>query len=346
MQSALAIDFESSLSRLVSDPTDQDLALKVLEQSANPTNALRLFNEASRIRDESIGRDFWWTAGISQVMPCALDPLCTYCQSFYKSKTLLEDIVAAAKTIAGFGFQHMHLSGGANLQGYNAEALEMVQAIRAACDIDIEVNLGPSLDRAGVLALKEAGVTNIASSIEVLNQDLFAKFKPGDSREKRIGLMSICEEEGVWIKGMILVGLGESLKDRLDHLYFLRGYKRMRDVRLSRYFPFPGVTSGGERCSPWETARMVAMARILMPNADIGLANGNGTDDLPLCILAGGGNQVGGAMVSLRGMRDAPPPSAIVVKVNDRVTVVNRIPLISSYLRGMGFDVRFRRYSC
>lgn len=336
--------FEFALDRFLSNPDDRDLAVHVLGASAEPAHALRLFAEASRVRDETIGRDLWWTAGISAVMPCLLEPLCQYCTFFTKRRSPLGDVVAAARAIAELGFCHMHLSGGANLEGYDVEALEMVRAIRTVCQMDLEVNLGPSLSREGVRALKAAGVVNIASSIEVLNSALFARFKPGDSMEKRIELMRICEEEGVWIKGMVLVGLGETLEDRLDHLYFLRGFKRMRDVLVSRYYPFPGLTSGSERCSPWETARLVAIARILMPTADIGLAAGNSPDDLPLWIAAGGGNSIGGAMANTKGARDERIPGAVIVPANERMVVVNRMPVVSSFLRGMGFNVRFRRY--
>ena len=54
---------------------------------------------------------------------------------------------------------------------------------------------------------------------------------------------------------LMLVGLGESNRERLELLYFLRQFGRMRELRLSRHRP----VLAGERCSPWETARLVAM---------------------------------------------------------------------------------------
>ena len=86
----------------------------------------------------------------------------------------------------------------------------MVEAMRAVSDIDIEVNLGPSITRETVRKLKELGVCSITSSLETFNEEMFKAAKPGDSLEKRKELLEICEAEGMATRGMMLVGLGES----------------------------------------------------------------------------------------------------------------------------------------
>lgn len=335
--------FQEDLAQFFKDPADQALARHILEASAKPANALRLFAEACALRDSVLGNNLWWSAGISAVLPCSITPRCTYCTFFNKEKPLLEDIVTAATMIAGLGIHQMHLSGGTKPHGYDAEVLEMVRAVKRVCDVSLTVNFGPSFTREGVRQLQAAGVTTVTSSIEVLNAELFARFKPGDSREQRIELMRFCEEEGLWIKGMMLLGLGETLSDRIEHLYFLRQFTKMKELHLSRYNPFPGIASGGERCSPWEIARMTSLARILMPHIDIGISAGNGPDDIPLWYAAGGGNHIFGALASMKGLREKHIAGMVDMPINARVAVVNRMPLVAAYLRGMGVSARLRR---
>jgi biotin synthase len=335
--------FHDALARFLKDPEDQDLALRILQSSTVPSNALRLFCVACDLRDAAIGKELWWSAGISAVLPCAITPRCTYCTFFNKEKPALDDIVIAAKMIAELGIHQMHLSGGTKPHGYDDIVFDMVRAVKKACDVSLTVNFGPSFTRSGVRQLKKEGVTTITSSIEVLNADLFAKFKPGDSLNQRIELIQFAEDEGLFIKGMMLVGLGETLRDRIDHLYFLRKFSKIKELHLSRYNPYPGISSGGERCSPWEIARMTAVARILMPHIDIGISAGNSPEDIPLRYAAGGGNHIFGALASLKGLRETHIAGMIDLPINERITVVNRMPLVSSYLHGLGVTAQLRR---
>jgi len=330
-----AARFEGRLADFLADPEDRLAAGAVLDASAEPLYALQLFAAACRVRDAVLGRRLVWAAGLTGVLPCTLTPHCRYCGIYNPERPPLEDIVAAARVIAGLGLTRLQLSGGTRLEGYDAEALDMVRAVRAACDLELEINLGPSLSRQGVRDLMAAGVVTVASSLEVFDPAMFARYKPGDSRERRIELLHIVEEEGADLKSIMLVGLGESNRERLELLYFLRQFGRMRELRLSRHRP----VLAGERCSPWETARLVAMARILMPRVNIGLGGaGSGPDDLPLCLAAGGGNRVGGAMASLLVRQGTAGPGIFCIPINQRVTVINRMPLVADSLRGMGLQ--------
>ncbi len=330
-------------------------AHSLYRQSTNPAFAAHLFANASRLRDQHLGRSPWWSAGISAVTPCELATLCTYCTFFTRQAARAEDIAAAARAIAALGIRHLHLSGGTSLpdgngthSGHGQRLVEMVAAIRAGTDLEIEVNVGPSLTRGDVRALKQLGVCAITSSLEVLNGEVFSRFKPGDSLSGRIRLMELCEEEGMPIRSMMLVGLGESDADRVDHLLFLRRFPMLRHLRLSRYLPFPGAAAGGVRCSPWQVARLTALTRLLYPDLDIGLAAGNDADDLPLWWLAGGGNQIIGASASMKGprARTGAGGEARAIPVGERIVVHDNMPRIARYLGEMGlapvFSPRFR----
>ncbi len=310
-------------------------------RSADPAFASHLFSVAARLRDRHLGIHPWWSAGISAVTPCEIEPLCTYCTFYTRAAIPVADIAAAARAIAAIGIRHLHLSGGTRLvrdgeTGYDAHVIEMVQAVQAAADVEIEVNFGPSLTRAGVRHLKSLGVAAVTSSLEVLNADLFARYKSGDSLSDRIRLMEICEEEGMPIRSMMLVGLGESDADRVAQIQFLRKFRMLRHLRFSRYMPFPGTAAGGMRCSPWPVARLTAIARLLFPTLDLGLAAGNGPDDFPLWWLAGGGNQVLGASASMKDPRGKGNGEAIAIPAAKRVIVHDNRAQIARYLGELG----------
>lgn len=322
--------------------------LNLYRRSADPAVAGALFNSAGRLRDRHLGRSPWWSAGISAITPCEIEELCTYCTFFTRTAATTEDIVAAARAIAGLGIRHLHLSGGTRLpvdgeliSGYDRRMIDLVVAIRNTVDVEIEINVGPSLTRGGVRALKELGVSAVTSSLEVLNSELFKRFKPGDSLAGRIRLMELCEEEGMPIRSMMLVGLGESDKDRVEHLLFLRRFSMLSHLRLSRYMPFPGAASGGLRCSPWPVARLTAIARLLYPALDLGLAAGNSPDDLALWWLAGGGNQVLGASASMKDPRSKGGSENRAIPVGERIVVHDNMAQITRYLGELGLTPSF-----
>ncbi|MBN8766148.1 MAG: hypothetical protein ABT22_07830 [Thiobacillus sp. SCN 64-317] len=119
--------------------------LDVYQRSADPAFAGQLFATAAQLRDRHLGGHPWWSAGISAITPCEVEPLCTYCTFFTRAAAAKEDIAAAARAIADLGIRHLHLSGGTRLAegggtGYDAQIIEMVQAIQAVTDIEIEIN--------------------------------------------------------------------------------------------------------------------------------------------------------------------------------------------------------------
>lgn len=327
--------FDNLLEEALTQEIIPELALQIFEESANPENALKLFEAASRIRDENLDQDLWWSAGISGIFPCKVTPRCGYCTYYTDSFFPIEDILQAVKEIEQMGVRQLHLSGGTCLEGYDQELIDMVERIRNISKIDIEVNLGPSLTQETLKVLKNLGVISVTSSLEVCNDELFKQIKPGDSLEKRKKLMDFCEKEGMPVRSMMLVGVGETSLDRIQHLFYLRKFKRLYHVRFSRFYPYPGTAcSNLPRCSPWDLARTIAVARLILPQMQLGLAAGNNSDDIPLWFLAGGGNQILGVTASRK--LPHPNPGQVINRLSDSLYIVDKRPLIEHYVNGLG----------
>lgn len=321
----------------------EEISLQLLEGSRELQNALKLFALASKVRDDALGKDLYWTAGISRVIPCKIVPRCRYCTYYARSEFPPEKLAKAAKKLEELGLKQLHLSGGSNLQGYDKEIIEMVQAVREVSNIDVEVNLGCSFSPETVRRLKSMNMLSITSSFETINEDVFKDAKPGDSLEMKKRLMETCEREGVPIRSMILIGLGESNEDRIRHLFYIRQFTQLSHLNFSRFMPYQDTAyKDHPRCSPWEVARVIAVARLIMPNVHLGLAAGNTMDDIPLWLMAGGGNQVGAAHVSRTPVIPGSEEQAIMV--DEGVYILNRMNAVKRYLKDMGRDIYFDRY--
>jgi biotin synthase len=326
--------FENLLKKALDGEMTEDIALRILEEASEPGNALKLFEVSSRVRDETIGKDLYWSSGISQVIPCKISPRCKYCTFYARSDFGLEKLAKTAKKLEELGLKQLHLSGGSCLEGYDNEIIAMVEAIRDVSDIGIEINLGCSFSAETVIKLKSMKALSITSSLETVNEKIFSDAKPGDSLEKKKQLMEACEREGVPIRSMILIGMGESLEDRIKYLFYVKQFSNFRILNFSRFNPFPDTAYADHpRCSPWEVATTVAVARLVMPDVHLGLAAGNTSDDIPLWYLAGGGNQLIGAHISRKPVVHGPEEQ--VIKVDDDVFIVNRMPVVRRYLDGM-----------
>lgn len=320
----------------VSDVTPE-IALALLEMSRIPENALKLFKAASEMRDEYLGRQLWWTASIEAILPCTVEPKCGFCSFSNEHIFDKENILKSLKALESLGFKHLHLSGGTNLTGYDNEIIEIVKSMQEISDVEIEVNLGPSINRDTVRKLKELNISSITSSLECFNEEIFNKAKPGDSLAKRKELLEICEAESVAMRSMMLIGLGESNNDRVNYLFYLKGLKHLSHLRFSRFSPFPSTEyCNHPRCSPWEVARTVSVARLILPDVQLGLAAGNTPDDIPLWFLAGGGNQLLGAVTNKNNQ-----PELQCIPARDRFSIVNRMEIQKRYVLGMGLSIGF-----
>jgi biotin synthase len=331
------MNFDDLIATVAGSAASKEAALELLQRSREPALALRLFAAASDLRDETLGTTLWWSAGISSIRPCRIEPLCGYCADFTLKSFPIEELGASAKAIEALGIRHLHVSGGSDLNGSDNEMAEIINVIRDASKIEIEVNLGPSFSRDGVRRFKQLGVSSVTSSLETFNPDVFARAKPGDSLEARKNLVEVCQEESLSVRSMILVGLGESEADRIDHLFWLKQFSQLYQLRFSRFMPHKGTAwADHPRCSPWEVARLIAVARLLMPHVDLGLAAGNSSDDIPLWYAAGGGNQVLGASISIRKGKAKEHPGETVIDVTERVSLVSRMAHIERIVAGLG----------
>ena len=297
--------FEDSLGRLAKGNADLHASIELFNSANSPQRALSLFSAAAALRDERVGREIKLHGHLGMVTTCPIDPPCLYCSVSSTSPALLSErralsIVKIREYVSLMersGMGAVHLVGGTSLSGLDDRVREVVSAIREDTDIPLEIAVGPSLSLETVRWLKMMGVFRIVCSLETLNAAAFAEAKPGDSLEKRIAFMRMLEEEGVQLKSIVMNGLG-STDDLIESIFYLNRFDNLTSLSISTFTPIEG-TPWAKRspASAWDSLKAMAIARLLFPDAEVGLAFGGGGNLMPMTLMAGGGNTFMGMLM-------------------------------------------------
>ena len=300
-----AMSYEKILQKSIDEPIDYDEALFLFKETENAAKVQDMFRTALVVRNKEIGNTFRWSGGIASVLPCKLKPLCSYCPYWIKSTAqplTIDEIKTGVKYIEEQGLKEFHLSGGTDRRSDGRDIVEIVRAIVPLTSADITVNVGAAMSEESILELKRLGVKRIGASFETVNRDLFKKVKAGDSFDAKVKLAETINDSGLEFGTGMLAGLTtgpERYKDYVDFMFFVRQFRNLKSVYVSRFFPVRGTPMEEHpRCSTIEGSRIIAIMRLVLRNIDIGPAAGWSYDDIPMWVMAGGGNRIGGVHIN------------------------------------------------
>ena len=330
------------LEKAADEPISPDEALFLFHASENYVNATKLFEVASGVRDREMGRIFRWSGGIASILPCRLDPLCSYCSYWDKPRDQLtiDEILAGVRYIEDHGLTNFHLSGGTTLGDEGKEVLDIVRNIRAVSHSELTVNVGAALSEETIVELKKLGVSRIGSSFETINPKLFTVLKAGDSLEAKKRLAETIDAHGIGLGSGLLAGLttdASRYKDYVDFMFYMKSFKNLQSLYVSRFFPFKDTPMENHpRCSVMEGSRIIAIMRLALRNIDIHPAAGWSYDDIPLWVMAGGGNHIGGIHVNRAPTRRNNWYLHTALDYHDRMEYRNTMPTAARLLAEVG----------
>lgn len=323
-------------------PTPDEAAL-LMRASRDPAAAMQVFAAAADVRDALLGREFKLCSEVAQITPCLVRPFCKYCTFSPVDGLSTDEVLHGVRLAEATGILNIRLAGGTDVGNDGAAILELVRAVRRHTDRPLQLNAGPNYSLPTLLQLRELGVTEVGSSLETINPEVFAQTKPGDSLQARIDTARAIDAAGLGLQSVIMVGLGSSDDDYLRHLFFLKTIGALTHLPISRFNPFKGTPmSKVPRASPWEAARLCALARLVLRTPDIRIAAGGGPDDIPLWLLAGG-NRI--TSVFIHQKKTEPERftgdnlQVISRRMVDDIEVVNRTAVCRRFAEGMGFTV-------
>lgn len=237
---------------------------------------------------------------------------CKYCaqSSFYQTATeeytLLgtDVIVERAKYNQDRGvLRYSIVTSGKRLSDTEVDQMcDSIRAIRKISNIAICASFG-LLDETQFAKLKAAGVTRIHNNLETSRRN-FPNVCTTHTYDDKIAAICAAQRVGLNVCSGGIMGIGETMEDRIDMALNLRELA-VRSIPVNMLNPIPGTPYENNRLlTNEEMCRIVAVFRLLIPNAFIRLAGGRGllSDKGRQCFLSGANAAISGDMLTTAGI--------------------------------------------
>lgn len=179
---------------------------------------------------------------------------------------------------------------------------EAVQKIRNACQIEVCVSSG-LLNERQYHALKKAGASRAHNNLEA-SERFFPNICTTHTTADKIAAISAAKTAGMQVCSGGIIGLGETMEDRIDLAITLRDLN-IRSVPVNILNPIPGTPLENQTPLSYdEILRTIAIFRFLLPRAAIRLAGGRGLmpDHGKACFLSGANAAISGDMLTTYGI--------------------------------------------
>ncbi len=149
---------------------------------------------------------------------------------------------------------------------------EATRRIKAEMDIDICASLG-ILTEADAAKLAAAGVNRFNHNLET-SKNYFSKVVQTHTFEDRVRTVKIAKAAGMEACCGGIMGMGESLDDRVDLAFMLREME-VESIPVNLFDPRPGTPLADvARLTPAEGLKCLCMFRLVNPTRDIRIAGG------------------------------------------------------------------------
>lgn len=258
----------------------------------------KLFSIACEIRDNQ-SKTIKLTSTVHITNKCQIQPRCEYCgfaeetsskgyyNAFYKSN---DEILAAAQSIQEAHIPRVSCSGGYGYKG--KQAVNACKIVKSNTNLEILVNVGGDLTEESIEKLAQLGADTICCNLETINEDVFYQRKPGDSLSQRIKTCQRVSDAGIGLSSGLLLGIGESVEDRLRHLRFLSKFKTLEEIPIMGFNPYDDTPMADYPPFPLkEQLKMVAITRIMYPKIRITMPTPTvGPENVEYSLKAGANN--------------------------------------------------------
>lgn len=167
--------------------------------------------------------------------------------------------------------------------------LEMIEAV-AELGVEVCCTLG-MLQEHQAKRLKEAGLYSYNHNLDT-SAEFYGNIITTRTYQDRLKTLGIASKAGLSLCCGGIIGLGESIKDRLELLRTLSSLDPSPEsVPINRLVAVAGTPmENQEPVSFWETLRLVAVARIALPHSMVRLSAGRlgfSFQEQALCFMAG-----------------------------------------------------------
>lgn len=283
---------------------------EALQLAKQPLEKLR--DAADEIRKKVCGNGFdICTIVNGKCGRCSED--CKYCAQSIHYRTACEETypLLSARELAE-GAKHNEKQGvlrysivtsGKRLSDKEVEqACESIRKIKEETSIEVCVSFG-LLKEEQFRKIKEAGASRVHCNLES-SARYFPQVCTTHTYEEKIETLKAAKRAGLTICSGGILGLGESMEDRIDMVLTARELG-VKSVPVNLLNPIPGTPYENRKpLSNEEACRCVAVFRFLIPDASIRLAGGRGLagDQGKACFQSGANAAISGDMLTTAGI--------------------------------------------
>lgn len=227
----------------------------------------------------------------------------TACEAAY-SLLSAEELCARAKENARRGvLRYSIVTSGKYLPDEEVEQMcASIRKIKEETGIEICVSFG-LLKEDQFRKLKNAGVSRIHCNLET-SRRFFPEVCTTHTFEEKVETLKAARRAGLSICSGGIMGLGETMEDRIDMLLTIRELG-IKSVPVNLLNPIPGTPYENNRVlSNNELCRIAAVFRFLIPDGFIRLAGGRGIlgDKGRQCFKSGANAAISGDMLTTSGI--------------------------------------------
>lgn len=225
---------------------------------------------------------------------------CKYCAQSSRYQTdvsalplmPLAEVLERAKSAISQGATRICMGAAWRQVRDDSQFERVLQMIKAVAELDVEVccTLG-MLQEHQARRLKEAGLYSYNHNLDT-SAEYYESIITTRTYQDRLNTLDIAAKAGLSLCCGGIIGMGESITDRLEMLRTMSCLDPMPEsVPINRLTAVPGTPLENQApVSFWETLRLVAVARIAMPRSMVRLSAGRlglSFQEQALCFMAG-----------------------------------------------------------
>ncbi len=230
---------------------------------------------------------------------CQVTPKCKYCG--FAARTSLDgyyhpffkedrEILDAVKCVEKSGIPRVSCSGAHGYHGF--QAVNAAKIVKENTSLELLVNVGADLTVKALKDLYKYDTDTVCCNLETVNQSLFSEVKPGEKLEDRIKTCEKISSQGIELSSGLLIGLGESYQDRVNHLLFLKKFPCLGEIPIMGFNPYKNTPMENHPpCSLLEQVKTIAITRLMFPHVRITVPTPTiGPKNVKYSLIAGADN--------------------------------------------------------
>lgn len=182
------------------------------------------------------------------------------------------------------------------------QVCESIRKIRKETNLSVCVSFG-LLNKEQFQKLKKAGVSRVHCNLEA-SRDFFQKICTTHTYDEKIATIKAAKEAGLGICSGGIMGLGETMEDRIDLALCVRELG-VKSIPVNMLNPIKGTPyEDSEIMTNEELCRTIAVFRFVVPDASIRMAGGRGLlpDKGESAFRSGANAAISGDMLTTSGI--------------------------------------------